>query len=412
MSWIDDLLPASFRGVAFHYRDAEMNGGRNVAENEYPWRESGYTEDLGRKLRHYRIEAYVIGENYAADRDALLAALEQAGNGTFVHPFDGPITVKCPGFSRHESNAEGGIAYFDIDFVEDGEQPSPTVSVSTSETAESEAAAAQEAAVGVFEDTYTLENYGSLIASYASSEASVLEADLETAISGVSLLSDVSGDLISTAAAIPAAYATATGLAVAVSNAFTAIGDAIIAALPDGTVDETVNSRGGDWPGDPSYGLAALAAWGGDVAAISGETEWKIEAASNRAALIVLVQSCAVAQLARVYASTVFVGSTDAEAARDQLTGFIEALIVSAADNGDDTAYNAWMALLSASTDDLTTRGKKLPDVVSVDFSAPLPAVVVAQKLYADAGRAGEIVSRNSAEHPLFLPIALEVLSE
>jgi prophage DNA circulation protein len=46
-----------------------------------------------------------------------------------------------------------------------------------------------------------------------------------------------------------------------------------------------------------------------------------------------------------------------------------------------------------------------------VRFSATLPALVVAHRVYGDATRADEIVSRNRVRHPGFVPggIALEV---
>lgn len=411
MSWKDDLLPASFRRVDFYYRDVDMSGGRNVAEHEFALRDDGATEDMGRKLRHYRVSAYLIGDDYLDSRYALLSALETAGTGTLVHPFDGPLSVKCIGFTLHESDDEGGICYFDIDFVEDGAVPSPSSSVSTSTAASSAATSAQSAASDTFLSTYSLSSYGAMISSYAKKNTTLLTSDCKSVIDGLSIVADSAAALKTAAAQIEATYLSVGSLAESVTGYFTSWGDAIIDGLPDGSVDETTNSRGGQPIGDPSYGLAAMAAWS-DTESITGTTAWQQQAASNNSALTVLVQSCAVAQLARVYAATEFAGSVDAETARDQLTEFITALAVSAADNGDDAAYLAWMALLQASTDDLTTRGKQLPDVVTITTSESLPALVLAQQLYADASRAGEIISRNSAPHPLFLSTSLEVLTE
>lgn len=69
MSWRDRLLPASFRGAEFlvdsHSTEA---AGRRAAVHEYPGRDTPYAEDLGRRTGEYRIQGYVLGEDYLHSR--------------------------------------------------------------------------------------------------------------------------------------------------------------------------------------------------------------------------------------------------------------------------------------------------------------------------------------------------------
>jgi prophage DNA circulation protein len=71
MGWKDNLLPASFRGVAFFYEDTSREGGRRLANHEFPLRDENYLEDLGLRAKVHRIRGYVLGDDYFSDRDAL-----------------------------------------------------------------------------------------------------------------------------------------------------------------------------------------------------------------------------------------------------------------------------------------------------------------------------------------------------
>ena len=80
------MVAGSFRGVPFRTVDAEMRVGRRNVVNEYPQRDLPYVDDLGRRARRFVVEAYVIGDGYRAERDALIAAFEAKGSGELIHP--------------------------------------------------------------------------------------------------------------------------------------------------------------------------------------------------------------------------------------------------------------------------------------------------------------------------------------
>ena len=61
---------------------------------------------------------------------------------------------------------------------------------------------------------------------------------------------------------------------------------------------------------------------------------------------------------------------------------------------------------------DLTERGRPLPRYVTFETGLPLPAVVLAHRLYQDAGRADELAAENDAAHPAFMPTAGRALSQ
>lgn len=121
MSWRDRLLPASFRGVAFHVDENQTGGGRRVAPHEYPKRNTGYSEDMGRRLRSYRVRGYIVGPNYDLQMRLLQMALDADGASLLILPTQGIVEVVCQSFSSSESREEGGFVTFDMDFIEAGQ---------------------------------------------------------------------------------------------------------------------------------------------------------------------------------------------------------------------------------------------------------------------------------------------------
>ncbi len=110
--------PATFRGVPFFVDAAERTSGRKLVIHEFPDRDDVIVEDFGRSRRGYQIDGYVIGADYLEQRDRLLAALEQRGEGILEHPYYGTLNVVHPKHTARETRTEAGIAYVAMEFVE------------------------------------------------------------------------------------------------------------------------------------------------------------------------------------------------------------------------------------------------------------------------------------------------------
>lgn len=110
MTWRDDLLPASFRGVPFFIETTEAKYGRRIEIIKYPGREDTTAQDLGRDSTEFSITAFVIGPDYTRARDALERALLTAGPGSLVLPTRGEFQVNIQPGSTHEDKSRGGMA--------------------------------------------------------------------------------------------------------------------------------------------------------------------------------------------------------------------------------------------------------------------------------------------------------------
>lgn len=150
MSWFDQLLPASFRGVPFQVDALEHSAGDNVVLREYPFQDLPTVFRMGEAAEEIKFSAYVIGDDYTEQRDRLRQML--SGDGVLIHPTAGTMRVFCAGkFSIKEAiTSEGGLARFDLTFIRADTRRYPTAGASTQAESDERADIAKAAAKAAF----------------------------------------------------------------------------------------------------------------------------------------------------------------------------------------------------------------------------------------------------------------------
>ncbi|MGE4323390.1 MAG: DNA circularization protein [Sphingobium sp.] len=386
----------SFRGVPFRTEDQQLSGGRRGALHEFPQAEKPVWEDLGRAARRYRLNVHVVGAEYMAAADALCDALDAPGPGTLVHPWLGAMQVAVPadGWSRRDSTIDGGIAWFDIEFVETG-LPAPAIA-SPDTQAEAVAAAdtAQAAAPSLFGGGFSV----------AGATAFVEQAAgrlVQGAASLVSLRAGLAGGAGSLLRALDGQIGLL-GSAGALLREPLRLGQAVVSLVQImGAIGASSSDKG-------AAAARAMMDWGDDLDPVIGGTPARALERANQAAIVQLVNLCGAAELVRAHAGTDFASYDDAVAARDDAASRLDALALRQADAGDDAGADQFDTLRRACVRDLTARGGTLARLQSYSPAATEPALVIAQRLYGDpatvVARAGEIVARNKVRHPGFVP--------
>jgi prophage DNA circulation protein len=114
------LLNASFKGFPFFTKGVELKGGRRNAPHQYPFRDTGYTEDLGKSLRTYVLSAFLVGDDLNFQYQALLGVLESDAAGQLVTPSTGAIQVICAQFETIQSTEAGRVLEIRMTFIEAG----------------------------------------------------------------------------------------------------------------------------------------------------------------------------------------------------------------------------------------------------------------------------------------------------
>lgn len=399
MAWRDlrNSRPAQLGNARFLVLSGSAEFGRKTAVHEYPLRDKPFVEDLGRDTRQFSIEAYVIGADYMAARDALIAEIERAGPHRLVHPYFGEMRVDIIGKAHiEESTREGGMARISIPCIEAGELVFPSAAIATQDVVASQA----DAAVVAIQDDFAESFDVSGTPDFVSDSAESLVGDL------TETMDDITRTITTLPDALPEFLATLNDVSVSVSSLILApatlagkITDAIaqfnvIAQRPEASLDI----------------LRDLFGFGADAQAVPTTTANRQAQARNQAAFFALVQRAAVVEAVRASATVAFTSYDDAVALRSELIEAVDALADVAS---DDAVYYALTKIKTAMINDITARGADLARVVQRQLRAPIPAIVLAYDLYGDLDLEADILARNSVRDPLFMPSAepVEVLS-
>lgn len=404
MNWRDSLRPASFRGVAFYVEGHEAGFGRRQVTHEFAQRDEPLTEDLGRKARDYSVEAYLLGDDYPAQKQKLIDACETGGSGELVHPYFGNLKVVCTGLKVTETSGEGRICKLQMTFIEAGEARYPTDATDATRAVTGAANAVQDAARAGFLQGFLADGFPSFVVDAAQQQLAGLSG----------LLSGLPVNPLAEAQAVADFFDRVGGLAADALALITSPGDLADRVLGIvGSVRDVFGSRADSV-------LQALV--DGNSARYGGpaDTANRRQQQANTDAMSALVRRAAVAERAKVAvlraqesadaikaptgATTpgLFQTREDAIAARDALTDAIDAEMEHPATS--DAEFTALSGLRAELVRGVPSPGLQLPRVAEVTPAATLPSLVVSYQVYGSAGRAVEIAERNRARHPGFLP--------
>lgn len=153
MAFFETLLPASWRGVPFGVLGSSLKGGRRNAVHEYPYRDTPWIEDLGRKGRRITLSGFLvqnditqfpaglgsvattIGEILSGpvvlQRQQMVQACEQKGPGTLVHPTLGRLQVSLDDYEVLEQWDDGPYFELRLVFLDPGARLFPSLGAST-----------------------------------------------------------------------------------------------------------------------------------------------------------------------------------------------------------------------------------------------------------------------------------------
>ncbi|HDS1679150.1 TPA: DNA circularization N-terminal domain-containing protein [Pseudomonas putida] len=464
-TWRDELHPASFRGVPFHVDSDSMPVGRRTQVHEYPQRDKPLVEDLGRVTREIKMAAFVIGEDFLIKRDDLLNALDKPGAGELIHPWYGRLMVTATGCSVGHERREGGMARFDLVFVEDGEKGFPAGVPNTARQLEESSETLLQSAIRRYKAAMAVVNRARLavvvlqngIAGVQMAIAQELR-QLTGLVSSVEALADmlinapgnfsamIRGQFSSVGGSRSTGYrwgpsSSTSSTASASSSASSIEADpefaSTVAGLPEADpefVSFAASSRAIATQVEQSRDLAAQvmaaasAIEAGSTAAGGAATAAVIEAARElvRDALIVLAVRTAAAmpvvqapaplsgypslqqQVASPIARPDVPVTADVVAVRDA----IEAALVAAEQTAPHEHFEVLEVVrkqVRAHLTEVARAGVRLAEVTTLES---LPAVVLAYQRYGDATRAAEIVTRNKVAHPGFLPVGVLAVAQ
>lgn len=396
MGWKDRLRKASFRGISFHVSSSDLDTGRRIVDYEYPERDMGSTEDLGRKKREYSFEAYVIGDDFFDQRDALLKACEdEKGSGELIHPFYGSLDVVCKSCKVKESmSSEGRMAVFSLTFGEAGLVVDPQSSVDAKSSLLAAAADAKEKSESKLAKAFSIAKQPGYVLDKAQEKINAAADALDNspvkgAAQGIADFSYKIRNLKTSSLELmqePSALASYLGES--------------ISGLQEvsGTKAESYKT------------FAMLAAFGATDSVTYAETETGAVEEKNDTALNSFMQEQAIINAVEVVIENNFDSFQDADQEKNFIVENFDKILEK---NDDDELYISMGKLKAIFIANFPLAGEDLPSLTTIKTIDTIPSLVLSYQVYGDSRRESEIVKRNKIAHPAFIPggVELEVIN-
>lgn len=433
-SIVQSLIPATFRGVPFIVEGMVSRVARRTAIHEYPYREAIWAEDMGGGVNVFAFSGFFAdnagGLLAMLARDAFLLAAKQKGPGLLTHPTLGVMQVSVLSFASSEDKDHLGRFGLELEVCETATGPEfpadaggagsislASLNVLSAGGSDYAAAALRYAGLGagvLMVAPGVLRAWSALPASLSTTAESVMGAvaglgdgwgrytdgNAATAAPAGSTPQSLIAETLAAQADMQATVAmsldtAADGTPVKVSAAAEAISGAILASAAD--------------PADQIRLLAPMAGYAATGTSAGGTLGDGIVAIEAAAAA--LCRTVTLARLAAAVAAYRLASYEEAIALRQQVADLFNAELLAASADARDASFSALRDLRSAVLDYLGGLAATLPATEVVVLPAPVPALAVAQLLYNDASRTGEIIARADPPHPAFMPTMFTALA-
>lgn len=422
-SWLDNLRPASYKGIAFEVEDTDSDTGRRSQLHEYPNRDTPFNEDLGKKAEKYSFVAFIIGDDCIDRANELREACKEGGPGTLVHPAFGSVMVDCDSCKVSYSFREGRMARISLSFVEHGQETYPDETSDLTDNVYLSATLLENSSASNFVKRFNVQEVGAIageVSALATSYASAATDVLEEVSSKIGIVTDSFDDLTS-------AVDNITTVADSVLNIKNNISDALNA--PEkfsehlSAIFETVRLYSGKSEGIRNLKSISTvsASTGSQSSAAAGSSEEgnkddtspisikRLEAQQeNVRQMIALTERLTISNEAKIIADTDFENTEEADEALETFIEDIENQLLSETVTSHDVIENLNQVKASV-IENVRERISLLPQTKTIVLTETSPSIVVAYDLYEDIDRRDEIVKRNKINNPAFIPAGKEL---
>lgn len=424
MTWLDQLQPASFRGVPFQVDTIGHSAGDNVVMREYPFQDLPTVFRMGGAAEEIKLSAYVIGDDYTEQRDALRQVL--TGQGVLVHPTAGSLRVFVAGkyTIKEAPTAEGGMARFDLTFIRAESRRYPAGVVNAAATVQTAAAAAKASAVDAFEAEWTLADQPGWVSDRAVGRLrdaiSAAWAPLAKATQG---LGDFTDDAVGAFQSLRDGFdnlvGTPSGLAGSIGALFNLPSDLGNSAAREFqqafgwvfNLSSRLVQRDFEVVSMPAVGAGLVMYGTGNADVLGVDSATRAQLARMTAVSDQLVETLATAAWAQATTAVELAGYDEALAMRStvhaQLVRLMQRASSTAASSNlpASSFHDALMALHTAVLADLQARSRDLVRLTTFMPEAWMPVWAISYRLFGTAEYADEILAMNPhITHPLLVP--------
>lgn len=385
-SWVDDLRPASFRGVPFKVDSHQYTAGRRVTFHEFPNREKPYPEDLGKVGETFKVEGYLIGDDIKAQLARIKDAANAFGPGELVHPRFGTIQVQCGPFSSDESKQNGRIIQISFQFYEAGDNRFPNNVDDKQDVLNEKATDALLASKNAFDGGFSIDGLPGFAVDTARKSVAQAADAFEKSTKGLALKAEQ-----------------ISALAFNIRNLRAEVDDLISSpsALSQRLQDSFAllqNALGGNKDAYKAVSLLTNFQTVSDPAPFNTPTRQK--EASNKKVFDNFMKQTATINAAQVASVTEFSSTDEVVAVREELLTNFENQIF---ETSDDNVFQAMEDVKAQVVRVLPDQDSQLPNVQTYELKATTPSIVLAYDLFENLDSEQDLVDRNKIANPAFV---------
>lgn len=402
MSWLDELLPASFAGVAFYVEEGGSGQcGRRTQLSNTPFADHFALEDLGQLNAPFTLRAFLIDDANAEalhSRHSQLVAALNSGIGVLVHPRLGRMRV-LPGACNYTFN--GSRIRYTLQFMPPEQAPErEQAETSTQVDAQCNAAAS---AVNT-QAAHAIDTSQPGLLSTAVADVQSALTTLQVANGAVDAALAPVAELALTVSQVSDELTDLMAAPLDVFNQVRNVYQQMLAAADD---IDTVLQRYRDFK--PQLDVPTTTS-----------TPTQQRRATNARAIDTALKAAAVIETLRLVSQrsaelnvtdntrSPFDNYSHAVALRDELLAEVDDLLPYVVAD----AYEALLGLRAVFYQHIDAHGMRLPRVAHLQFGVALPAWVIAHDVYGDALQMDDLVRRNQVSDPAYIPAhtPLEIL--
>ena len=398
-----ELRQATYKGVPFGVTAAEKEAGRRTVVHEFPQRDDVYIEDLGKAPNRFTVNAFVLGQDWQAKRDALERVLDEPGPGTLVHPWYGELQVSQFAPYKTSHRAEDGLmAVISLSFCLAGQSKSPSASVNTPMNAFSRGMQAGSAACAALDGVLQI----------AGQSGFVVEQTLATITTAITTVQEaLEGDVTAVTSLIGAATGVDLQNMVAAGQSIghtlmDAIGQMGLEAArkTDGAAVHFENAPALPFPSGMQAAATLLAAPQTLPPVVTPENAGSMRTtiARNQQAVTAFVQQVATVEAVKAIVASEPESRAQAAQIRAAFISTVDAVLHDEA--APDAVYTTFTDMRAATLAALAEKARSAPQVVRVNETAVLSSLVVSYRKTADIQLETDLVRRNHVIHPGFVP--------
>lgn len=390
-AWLEKYRTGSFRGVEFKTRASTVTGGRRKVDREFAKRELGNSEDIGKKLKTFSLDLYVLGSDYFEQRDALEEALDTPGAGELIHPYRGTLQVQVGTYSINETVDETRIARFTVEFSESGEVKFPDLASDDIADAVTAADEVAENSKNFFENVLDTVSQAAFVIQAAADDTKALVADIESAVQNITEpVASVTFAIRNLNAAVDSLIQLPGQLADQIQGVF----DDLFSVFED--EPETTNRIMGAFLGGVDATIAARP--------VVGTTPSRITQGNNQRAISNLFKELSLSTQAKAAVDVDFNSTRDALDTRNEVVDGLDSQIDQVANQAttDDELFQSFKDLQTALSRALPRTGTS--ELLTFTPEQTTPAIVIAYDLFEELEKEDEIIDQNDVEHPGFVP--------